>query len=439
MRPARRKPRAVPARLPLRIPAVVAALGIVPLLAIVLKRAVDVPLWDEWEWAELVYAAHQHTLTLGRLWQPHNEHRILVPNLLMLALDALGGWTPVREQLLSLVMLALTQLAVWRIVRRTVPTALRGIAFLGATVLLLGLAQFENLSWGFQMAWFLCNLGVVTVVLLLTGPRVSTRDVLLAAAVALAASVSSSQGLVAWPVGLVALVLVPRRAVARAGFWVVLGALTVAIVRAGAPHGDAAGAAQLAHPGGIIRYALVYLGTPLTLGLGATIALAAGAVLVVWLGALAGLALRAGLRLRVRLAPWLALAAYPLLAVVPTALARAGFGVEQAGSSRYTSVATLGWIAALVATCVVASRAVRSRPLGGALAAIAVAVLLLGSLRASVAGNRVWQVHAAQYRTVRAGIAAGDPGILPMVFPDPTFATDRLGEMARVHDGLFRP
>jgi len=415
----------------------IAALGIFPLIAIVIKRAVDVPYWDEWEWAELAFAAHRHTLTFARLWQPHNEHRILVPNLMMLGLDAFGGWTPVREQLLSLGLLALTQLCVWLLIRRTVPAAWRGICFLGASVLLLGLVQYENLDWGFQMAWFVCDLAAVAVVLLLTRARGSTRDLMFAAAVAAVASLSSSQGLIAWPIGLLAIALVPRRPIARGLAWVATGSIVTLIVRAGAPTASE-GHVGFTHVALLGRYVLAYLGAPFAMSFGVTASIAVGAVLIVWIVVLASFAARAPLDRRVRLAPWLALTAYPLLSAIATASARGGLGLAQATSSRYTSITTLGWIAALAATCIVVPRVARLPALRAAVVSGAIAVLVLASAKQSAAGNYDWRLHAADLRAARAAIAAGDSHGLLLVYPHPELAIDLLRELAEVKDGVFR-
>jgi hypothetical protein len=414
-----------------RLPALVAALGVFPLIALVLRRGVDIPFWDEWDWGSLVYAAHTGTLTFAQLWEPHNEHRILVPNLLMLALDRFGGWDPVREELVSLAVLALTQLVLWLLIRRTVPAARRGICFLAASALLLGLAQYENLDWGFQMAWFLCDLGLVFAVWQLARASRSPWPLRLAILAAVLASLSSSQGLLVWPAGLVVVLLIPRGAAVRATAWLASGAVTAAIVRSGtftsgAPPGHAG-------PGALLDYVLIYLGSPLAMSWSYPRSREAGIVLVLALLAIAVLGLRAPLARRVRLAPWLAVAAYAVLSGVLTAYGRAAFGPEQANSSRYSSISELAWVAALAGACVLIPRGAARLGLVAGLAAVVIGF----SVAQSLAGDEQWRIRAERARVGRAAIAAGDPPALRAVYPQPRRATHLLREMAEVRDGVF--
>ena len=416
-----------------RAPALLASLGIFVLLALVLRRGVDLPFSDEWDWTELVYAAHLHTLTFAQLWTPHNEHRMLVPNLIMLGLDAAGGWDVVREQLVSLAVLALSQLVVLVLVGRTVPPPLRGICFLVVSALLLGLAQYENFQWGFQFAWFLCDLCAVAAVWQLARARRSAANVALATAAAITGSVSSLPGLLIWPAGLVAIALAPPPRARITSGWLALGALTTLAVRWGSR--GAPGGASLEHPAALVRYVLVYLGSPLALSYGVSVSLVAGIVVIGWLAAAVALALRGPALRRLRLAPWLALAAYAVLGAVGTAAGRAGFGFEQAAAPRYVTIAEFAWIGALAASCIVLPRAGRYR---FAPAALAAALVLFASLHQSRAGNLAWRLHAAMLRDARAALARGDAAGLKDVYPDPARAGVYLGELARVRDGVFR-
>jgi hypothetical protein len=422
-----------PSRL-LLAPAVVAALGILPLLALVLRRAVDVPYWDEWGWAYLIYAAHTNTLGWSQLWAIHNEHRMLVPNLLVVGLDALRGWSVVREQVVSLLLLALTQLLIWVMIRRTVPAARIGLTFLVATILLLGLSQWENLSWGFQMAWFLCDLGLVVAIWALSRPHRTVRDVAIAVLAATVASLSSSQGLVVWASGLVVIVLAARRVIPTAVGWILAAIVVALVVHPGSPQDAAVGHVGFAHVGLLVRYAVVYLGAPLAASFGIEASMAAGVVWCLWLAALAAAAWRGSLALRVRLAPWLAIATYPLLCALVTASGRAGFGLGQAEASRYTSIAALGWISVVAATSVAIPRGSRSVLFAGLPAAL---VVMAASLTQSYSGNEQWHAISVHLRAARAMLAVGDRRALPLLYPDVISEEGLLRELAQIRDGLF--
>ncbi len=411
--------------------AVAASLAIVALAAIVLRRAVDVPYWDEWEFTDYVVAAHTHALSLALLWSAHNEHRMVFPRLIVLALDALGGWSTVREQFVSLTFLAATQYVFWRLLRRTVAPERRGPAFLVATALLLSLCQYENLEWGFQMAWFLCDLCAVVAVYALTAPGRRARNVLIAICAGIIGSWSSSQGLIVWLSGAVAIALVPRRMFATLALWLGVGSIVAVITEAGNT-GNGGGHAGLADPQLLAQYMLVYLGMPLALQQGVDVAQACGALALVWLGALCAAA-RRSMGTRLRLAPWLAIAVYALAAAFVTGVGRAGFGIVQAGSSRYTSIAVLLWASLVAATCAVVPRERRAI----AFAAVPIALVLAASLQQTRVGNTAWHAHTAEMRAARAALAAGDLRGLPLIFPDPAHLIVQLGELARIHDGVF--
>lgn len=416
------------------VPAVIGAFGIFPLVALVVRRGVDVPFSDEWEWADLVYSEHTHTLTLARLWQPHNEHRIFIPNLLLATVDRLGGWDPVRMQLLSLVFLALTQLVIWLLIRRTVPRGRAAICFLSATALMLGLAQHENLDWGFQIAWFMCNLGLVAAVWQLTEPRKSAWPFRWAIVAGVLASLCSSQGLLVWPVGLLVIALAGRARITRGTVWLLAGFVTTAVVRAGSFISGAVGHEGFAGVRGFLDYLVVYLGSPIAMSWSYPRSRQAGIVVIVALAALAVVALRSGRRRRVRLAPWLALGIYAVMSALVTAASRAGLGLEQANTSRYSSISQFAWVAVVAGACIAIPRGNARR---FASAAAVAACVLLFSLVQSVAGDVLWRAHARQLGVGRAAIASGDVAGLRLLYRSPRDAALALGELARVRDGVF--
>lgn len=414
-------------------PAVVAALAVFPMLALVLLRGVDIPYWDEWAWVRLIHSAHVHTLTLADVWRPHNEHRMFVPNLIMLALDRLGGWNVVREQVVSVAMLAATQLAIWLLIRRTIVPRLQGLTFLAATALLFGLTQYENLEWGFQMAWFLCNLGMVVAVWALAQPQRGAREIAIAIGAATIASLSSSQGLASWVAGAVVIVLLPRRSPRALLVWVGAAIAVAALARYGVQSAADSGGATQSSPLHLLEYFLAYLGSPLAGSFGTGYAIAAGAALTVWTVVLVTAAWKEPASTRSLLVPWLAIIAYVLVCALLTAAGRGGNDMSQALSSRYTSVASLAWLAVVVAT-VASLQTMRRRAM---LQAAPIALVLALSFTQDVSGDAQWRQHASVLSVARDQLSRGDIGGIAAVYPEPARFVALLGDLYDIHDGLF--
>ncbi len=165
-------------------------------------------------------------LTLSDLWVPHNENRMLFPNLLVVLVDSHTRMDSKVDMYLGAALV---------IAGTVVLSALAGHtgrlpAWTAAPLpfLLLSLVQSENYLWAFQVAWFLIVLCLAGALAALEGlPR---RPWLLAVAAGLAVvgSFSSLQGLLIWPAGLVYLLL--RGAGNRVtAAWCALGAASGAV------------------------------------------------------------------------------------------------------------------------------------------------------------------------------------------------------------------
>ena len=152
--------------------AVWAAALIPPILVAVAvaRTAVNVPYWDQWQFAPLLLDAARGHLDLRELWAQHNEHRLIVPRLLMLALAFLTGWN-VRWELVACVLLNLITLG---LLARTLVRAVRpSFPRLGpwlvvvASLLTFSPSQWENWTSGWQCQMFLHVLFVAWIALLL--------------------------------------------------------------------------------------------------------------------------------------------------------------------------------------------------------------------------------------------------------------------------------
>jgi len=411
-------------------PAIVAALAGFAMLALVLKRGVDLPFWDEWEWTQMIYDAHRHTLTFAELWAPHAEHRMFVPNLVVLGLDRFGGWDTVREQVVSVALVVLTQLLLWLTIARTVVERLRGIVFLAATALLFGLIQYENFDWGFQTAWFLCDFGMVLTVWALALPDSHARNVGIAIFGAMVASLSVAQGVTVWVAGLVVLLVLPKRSLRIVLIWLAAAVVGAVLARYGVPSASAAVARDPMH---LLEYALAYLGAPIAASFGQAYGVCAGIALIIWLGSVATLMWRRAGALRTLAAPWFGLVAYTFVCATLTAAGRGMNDLSQAASSRYTSIATFAWIAAIVLTviCLHASR------IRKAFWVTPIAAVLCLSVAQDSFGNARWIEHTAQMRVARERLSRGDVEAIASVYPYPERFLMLVGELYAIHDGVF--
>jgi hypothetical protein len=404
------------------------------LLAVIVHFAVEVPYWDEWEWAELIYRSRTGTLTFGDLWAQHNEHRIFLDHLIALGLDRLGGWSVVREQMFSAVTVVLTQLVLWRIVRRTVVPEIAPFALLGGSLFLYDLVQYENFSWGFQMAWFVCDLAAVTVAWLLSDDPEEARPLLLAVVPATLASLASSQGLIAWPVGALALIFA-RRGLPTLLAWCACGITVGAVIRAGVVP-TASGHVSLLHNlPSVVKFIVIYLGAPLGRAGGLAACEVVGAAALVLLAAAFADDLRAPDRAErlARRAPWYAIAAYAILGAALTAPARLGFGIEEAVAGRYSSIATFLYVGLVgLGATFLAGVSLRR-----AIAPAAALVLVVAVGGVSLVGYGGWKTYARARRADITALRRGDAAAAHDLYP----AADRRAtfedEMRTLRDGVF--
>jgi hypothetical protein len=125
-------------------------------LALVYHYGVNVPTWDDWDMVPTL-TGHQ-PVTWQWLWSQHNEHRVPLPRLIMLAVmkpfgpDFRGG---MYFNVFSAALLAAVLMLVARRLRDTHRTRWADAFF---PVLLLNWAQGLNFLWGWQVEFFTSTL-----------------------------------------------------------------------------------------------------------------------------------------------------------------------------------------------------------------------------------------------------------------------------------------
>ncbi len=145
-------------------------------LGYVARYGSNVPSWDEWDIVPTMTG--EQPITVGWLWSQHNEHRIPVPRLVMLALYRLFGpdfRVSMYFNVVSMAALAAAMILAARHLRG-------GLSYSDAffPVLLLNWGQGVNLLWGWQLEFFSSTVlaGIVLLLIVLRGNRPSPGIVL---------------------------------------------------------------------------------------------------------------------------------------------------------------------------------------------------------------------------------------------------------------------
>ncbi len=163
---------------------------------------------------------HQHAPMGHYLFQQHNEHRILVPRLVILGLGLLTRWNNIPEMFAHATLMCVTAAVLFGVFRREGGTLL---VFLPALLMALSPRSYEALM-GFGFPHYFEILFYVAALGLLSFEKGPTRFVG-ALICGEGATFSLANGLWIWPCGL--LVLLSRGMFARAGLWALVAAATI--------------------------------------------------------------------------------------------------------------------------------------------------------------------------------------------------------------------
>ncbi len=115
--------------------------------AFILRYAVNIPFWDEWE--AVAPDGIVANPSLSELFAQHNEHRIVTTKLLTLLLYKLDGWNIITNLALNFIIYGLMIFLVVRIIEICVPNLPSWILLCFAIFLFTGLG-WENHFWAFQ-------------------------------------------------------------------------------------------------------------------------------------------------------------------------------------------------------------------------------------------------------------------------------------------------
>lgn len=352
---------------------------------------------------------------------------------MLLATTKLSGGHPWLDCVVSWALLVTYAGVVMAIAKDSFPCATGRNAAFGLLIAFFALypGHLANLQWGWQVAVFLCLVGVIATIRCLTRDKMSWRHQALALAFAALACCSFAVGIALIPT---ALVLVALRTDAswmrRAAFaapWLAAGIL-IAVLYPATPNATAAG-----HFVQIVHYALNFLGGGIS---------RFAPFLAPWLaliGLASGLAAFATVRREQASHAWLGFFLFAIAAAVLVATDRAAaFGAEHAFVTRYVSFSSLFWLGWLGLVGMTARTAPRPWASLRIPLTVVIAVLALGNAYQMM--NKAARIGAetrATAKTIRATWPQVDPAVLAEIYFDqPDIAQERL-EM--LHELGFAP
>jgi hypothetical protein len=321
-------------------------LPVLLIVCLVVRYAVAIPMLDDWEMVPLAIKARVGGLTFHDLFAQQQEARTFFPKLIFIFLSMGKHWDGRIEMMLSIAICCLTTVGLYRLGRKTGLAGWPGgIAFLLGVFLIFSPTQHELwlLASGFPS--FVPALCVVWGLCVTRSELSIATKFWLCAGLALVASFTLSNGLLAW--GFTFPVLLVTRNEPRwkrwLGLWIVATAVCAAIYfwNYRPPHD----LPQFAPRKSLLdywRYVAAFLGSSLgrsgnenpvavSIGIGTALLGAYGASLAHFI-----------VRCRdreycARVVPWIALGAYAIGSACLAALGRIEWGVPQALESRYVA------------------------------------------------------------------------------------------------------
>ncbi len=191
--------------------------AIIPLWMI-LQFGTNVPVWDQWnpDMAGIFLKAHQHQLTFTDFVAQHNEHRILIPRLIYYVIDSFSHWNTVVEMTVGWGIVLLTSLEILWLLQLTLgplggaepifSSQTRLLLWALCNILIFSASQAHNWLWGIGLANFTPAFFTLAALVAAIHPRLTRGPRVVAVAVLCSAATwSSGNGLVSWPLAIVVL------------------------------------------------------------------------------------------------------------------------------------------------------------------------------------------------------------------------------------------
>jgi hypothetical protein len=188
---------------------------------------------DDWSIVPLINATIHGNLSPDRLWSQYNESRLFVGDLVGVAFGVLDHFDVRAVILFNAILLIASYAVLLAMVRLYAGKRLTPLPVLLIGIVWFSLADVQNALWAFQVSWYLTVFFFLIMLCCLFVPRQHRWAWFGAAALAaLAASLTTIQGFLLWPLGFVALLWTrppDRKRLVQLTLWVATSAITAAI------------------------------------------------------------------------------------------------------------------------------------------------------------------------------------------------------------------
>lgn len=328
-----------------------------------LKYSYNLPIWDQWELVPYLEKLQKNeAISFVQLAGQHNEHRLLFPKIIMLALAQLTSWNVNYEVLVGFIFFFLTSLFLFYSlvnlfsslysVRQYKIGVL--ISCLVSAILYFSLCQSQNLLWGWQLQIFLDVMCLVAGMFYLTqGHAVQWKQVIVSLLLGIIATFSFANGLTYWLVGGLILALRARdtkHITWKMALWVSVASIVAILYFHDFKHpaNEPSVFYVFYHPIKFLLFFLSCLGAPITrFGIAARVPSYLA-------GAIGFAAIFAGMRYLLinklffnkRFIFWHSLLFYSLVSCALISIGRVGgsIGLDLAGESRYITISVFFWL-----------------------------------------------------------------------------------------------
>jgi hypothetical protein len=181
-----------------------AAASVAPILYLVFidRYATNSFYGDDWSVAPMVQDALSDHLSVSQLWTQYNESRLFMGNVVDVIFGHINQFDLRSVIFFSAVVFIASYAVLLALFRRYLETRLTPIPVLVIGVTWFSLADVQNSLWAFQVSWYLTVFFFVAMLFALQVPDSRRRLwFVLAVVAAIAASLSTVQGFLSWPLG----------------------------------------------------------------------------------------------------------------------------------------------------------------------------------------------------------------------------------------------